>query len=152
MAIERTGQGLKYAMGRLRIFASPKATMTHVHKFVEEVEVDSLDEPHSEPQSEGQPIIHPLSVTNGTAPGNMEAQTVSTNTTSKGNDTENRQLCVHPESSSDSSNGTGIVDNQLDVGESMLLLKQLGADDECCLLYTSPSPRDQRGSRMPSSA
>ena len=24
--------------------------------------------------------------------------------------------------------------------------------DEYCLLYTSPSPRDQRGSRMPSSA
>ena len=23
---------------------------------------------------------------------------------------------------------------------------------KCCLLYTSPSPRDQRGSRMPSSA
>ena len=26
------------------------------------------------------------------------------------------------------------------------------ADAEACLLYTSPSPRDQRGSRMPSSA
>ena len=26
------------------------------------------------------------------------------------------------------------------------------AKDEACLLYTSPSPRDQRGSRMPSSA
>ena len=26
------------------------------------------------------------------------------------------------------------------------------ADYETCLLYTSPSPRDQRGSRMPSSA
>ena len=26
------------------------------------------------------------------------------------------------------------------------------ADDSPCLLYTSPSPRDQRGSRMPSSA
>ena len=26
------------------------------------------------------------------------------------------------------------------------------ADVESCLLYTSPSPRDQRGSRMPSSA
>ena len=26
------------------------------------------------------------------------------------------------------------------------------ADDQSCLLYTSPSPRDQRGSRMPSSA
>ena len=25
-------------------------------------------------------------------------------------------------------------------------------DIACCLLYTSPSPRDQRGSRMPSSA
>ena len=24
--------------------------------------------------------------------------------------------------------------------------------DDICLLYTSPSPRDQRGSRMPSSA
>ena len=25
-------------------------------------------------------------------------------------------------------------------------------DHQACLLYTSPSPRDQRGSRMPSSA
>ena len=25
-------------------------------------------------------------------------------------------------------------------------------EDDICLLYTSPSPRDQRGSRMPSSA
>ena len=30
------------------------------------------------------------------------------------------------------------------------LLEEAGA--EVCLLYTSPSPRDQRGSRMPSSA
>ena len=30
---------------------------------------------------------------------------------------------------------------------------QLGLKTACvCLLYTSPSPRDQRGSRMPSSA
>ena len=28
----------------------------------------------------------------------------------------------------------------------------VGVDDKACLLYTSPSPRDQRGSRMPSSA
>ena len=27
-----------------------------------------------------------------------------------------------------------------------------GIDPKSCLLYTSPSPRDQRGSRMPSSA
>ena len=35
-----------------------------------------------------------------------------------------------------------------------LLFPNEGIDvlDSCCLLYTSPSPRDQRGSRMPSSA
>ena len=31
-------------------------------------------------------------------------------------------------------------------------LKKPGDADKACLLYTSPSPRDQRGSRMPSSA
>ena len=31
-------------------------------------------------------------------------------------------------------------------------LKLVGEDIDACLLYTSPSPRDQRGSRMPSSA
>ena len=30
--------------------------------------------------------------------------------------------------------------------------QKISADREACLLYTSPSPRDQRGSRMPSSA
>ena len=30
--------------------------------------------------------------------------------------------------------------------------KDLPIEDNDCLLYTSPSPRDQRGSRMPSSA
>ena len=32
------------------------------------------------------------------------------------------------------------------------LCERLGTDPVTCLLYTSPSPRDQRGSRMPSSA
>ena len=32
------------------------------------------------------------------------------------------------------------------------LCKQLGVDYYVCLLYTSPSPRDISGSRMPSSA
>ena len=32
------------------------------------------------------------------------------------------------------------------------LLQGLSVGGEYCLLYTSPSPRDQRGSRMPSSA
>ena len=30
--------------------------------------------------------------------------------------------------------------------------RSIGIDLATCLLYTSPSPRDQRGSRMPSSA
>ena len=35
-----------------------------------------------------------------------------------------------------------------------IFMAKLGQDghDRGCLLYTSPSPRDQRGSRMPSSA
>ena len=35
---------------------------------------------------------------------------------------------------------------------SVLLAASLVQTEEPCLLYTSPSPRDQRGSRMPSSA
>ena len=39
-------------------------------------------------------------------------------------------------------------------GKSVILKCLLGLikPDKGCLLYTSPSPRDQRGSRMPSSA
>ena len=37
-----------------------------------------------------------------------------------------------------------------DIDTMLNLLKSLGS--KICLLYTSPSPRDQRGSRMPSSA
>ena len=32
------------------------------------------------------------------------------------------------------------------------IIAEIDALKEDCLLYTSPSPRDQRGSRMPSSA
>ena len=46
-----------------------------------------------------------------------------------------------------SSDGLG---QELD-GEINSLIRQLGIE-MTCLLYTSPSPRDQRGSRMPSSA
>ena len=34
----------------------------------------------------------------------------------------------------------------------MLDASTIGLQAKACLLYTSPSPRDQRGSRMPSSA
>ena len=37
------------------------------------------------------------------------------------------------------------------VGDAVSIDENL-VDIETCLLYTSPSPRDQRGSRMPSSA
>ena len=40
----------------------------------------------------------------------------------------------------------------VDVEERLFPIGRLDADSEGCLLYTSPSPRDQRGSRMPSSA
>ena len=62
--------------------------------------------------------------------------------------------------------GTSEVRAEADGGEEAQFEEDLDADqgqsdgldppadplDICCLLYTSPSPRDQRGSRMPSSA
>ena len=38
------------------------------------------------------------------------------------------------------------------VAVSLVQLGELRRQCQACLLYTSPSPRDQRGSRMPSSA
>ena len=55
------------------------------------------------------------------------------------------------------SRGLGVV--SIDVDDEIrkrkkadLLRAQLTRGHSSCLLYTSPSPRDQRGSRMPSSA
>ena len=42
----------------------------------------------------------------------------------------------------------GSVNGNGDAGE----VREEGADDKPCLLYTSPSPRDLSTSRMPSSA
>ena len=44
-------------------------------------------------------------------------------------------------------NGVDNVDMSVEV-----MGQRLAMPLYCCLLYTSPSPRDQRGSRMPSSA
>ena len=41
-------------------------------------------------------------------------------------------------------------EEQLHIDNAMRALD--GTENKSCLLYTSPSPRDQRGSRMPSSA
>ena len=41
----------------------------------------------------------------------------------------------------------------IEIGTKMdIAIVDAGANLKACLLYTSPSPRDQRGSRMPSSA
>ena len=47
-----------------------------------------------------------------------------------------------------------IVERQVSVDGTRKYLTRMapGIEVESCLLYTSPSPRDQRGSRMPSSA
>ena len=54
------------------------------------------------------------------------------------------------------SNGATMEEGSLLIGGELVLKGQIpNADFEHlygCLLYTSPSPRDQRGSRMPSSA
>ena len=43
-----------------------------------------------------------------------------------------------------------VTENSWDYGLSLKFASQ--AEHDICLLYTSPSPRDQRGPRMPSSA
>ena len=53
--------------------------------------------------------------------------------------------------------GAGIAAHLTNAGTSVTLLdipddKSQNRNNLACLLYTSPSPRDQRGSRMPSSA
>ena len=45
-----------------------------------------------------------------------------------------------------------IIDNHNEVNEDALNLVSSYYLDITCLLYTSPSPRDKRQSRMPSSA
>ena len=50
------------------------------------------------------------------------------------------------------SNHVNEVQEDLGVAASRVLLLNDAANPCNCLLYTSPSPRDQRGSRMPSSA
>ena len=47
-----------------------------------------------------------------------------------------------------------ILGTLMNLGSQELLVRNVsrGASLDICLLYTSPSPRDQRGSRMPSSA
>ena len=51
--------------------------------------------------------------------------------------------------------GPEIDDMNLQIAKEKVSIKKLESSierQEDCLLYTSPSPRDQRGSRMPSSA
>ena len=42
--------------------------------------------------------------------------------------------------------------DRLRSGEVLEIVEKMSPDDRVCLLYTSPSPRDKRLSRMPSSA
>ena len=48
--------------------------------------------------------------------------------------------------------GDEVIDEKTRSMMNLSMIGALGKMHECCLLYTSPSPRDQRGSRMPSSA
>ena len=52
----------------------------------------------------------------------------------------------------DEGNFVGDVATSPIFGSATLTVEGAAAPPETCLLYTSPSPRDQRGSRMPSSA
>ena len=46
----------------------------------------------------------------------------------------------------------GAAARRVQLGDKIIIITYCQMEAETCLLYTSPSPRDQRGSRMPSSA
>ena len=63
------------------------------------------------------------------------------------------QTMVYSENHTPTTDTNGLI--ILNIGEGTILSGDYTSIDwasETCLLYTSPSPRDQRGSRMPSSA
>ena len=67
----------------------------------------------------------------------------------------NEQPTPTKNSPSDFCGGTAQLDSKTGVpsrGQRVLLTQRMTFHANICLLYTSPSPRDQRGSRMPSSA
>ena len=59
---------------------------------------------------------------------------------------------IHINIPSNSAQGLGAQQAQALIRQSLGQVGLSGASVQACLLYTSPSPRDQRGSRMPSSA
>ena len=48
--------------------------------------------------------------------------------------------------------GRGVADNIVPLAQRIVLIDEMSAHCNLCLLYTSPSPRDLSTSRMPSSA
>ena len=74
--------------------------------------------------------------------------------------TLNYTVNANPSSGSSSGSGSGssssssfaYANNKVSAGREHTCAILDNGDLKCCLLYTSPSPRDQRGSRMPSSA
>ena len=64
---------------------------------------------------------------------------------------ERGALTVGMQSIYQSKQGVDEIEEVLGLGDNQALYGDAGFFDSC-LLYTSPSPRDQRGSRMPSSA
>ena len=69
-------------------------------------------------------------------------------------DQSSLEFPVSNKKSDDTLSVPGVKSFSLGVGEFPITRKVQGIDIivKTCLLYTSPSPRDQRGSRMPSSA
>ena len=64
------------------------------------------------------------------------------------------EVCASFEVSSSPEVVTWLQDQQMDSDNQCVLRRTISSSGKSssCLLYTSPSPRDQRGSRMPSSA
>ena len=66
---------------------------------------------------------------------------------------ENPAILIHDKKISNMQDIVPILEKVVGAGRSLLIIAEdIESQALGCLLYTSPSPRDQRGSRMPSSA
>ena len=151
MAASSTGRGVRRALAaaskvRRRQHQNPSISSSIIGGFHQRVAFSSsIDHLQSSFQAQGHPQPIPPEILNVSSARNSGGGFASFSSTSDQDASGGSQP-----KESDSNMGTFTAPGSNTAG--LPPIDNLVADIFRCLLYTSPSPRDQRGSRMPSSA